>query len=238
MGEIDGATKKRLSIALGLCWADALVCYISPEIGILCCNFALRTVVPWMNTRTFSHFFLARWYGCYWASKLWLDLFHLKLFVIHVSRAHNKQCMQHPAFPTFFLVDFVGGFRILWYSSPAPDSVLTPVLYAQKQYRTNPNVVRVPCPSMVRHPLHFSPCHQASQDGSKMIFIQFFQKWPILCAHNSPVFARHWFREVERCAQCIANKISQGQKRPVSQFYADCDWCPRVRLCDAFPWTK
>lgn len=38
-----------------------------------------------------------------------------------------------------------------------------------------------------------------------------------------PVFARHWFREVERCAQCIANKISQGQKRPVSQFYADCD---------------
>ena len=78
-------------------------------------------------------FFLARWYGCYWASKLWLDLFHLKLFVIHVSRAHNKQCMQHPAFPAFFFVDFVGGFRILWYSSPAPDSVLTPVLYAQEQ---------------------------------------------------------------------------------------------------------
>ena len=48
-------------------------------------------------------FFLARWYGCYWASKLWLHLFHLKLFVIHVSRAHNKQCMQHPAFPAFFL---------------------------------------------------------------------------------------------------------------------------------------
>ena len=125
--------KEMLSISLGRCWADTLVCYIRPEIGILCCNFALRIVDP--QDAGWTHFFVP---GALIGLPLgpqaltWL-VSPETFFVFHISRVHDKQCMQHPAFPAFSFFDFVGGFRTLWYSSPAPDSVPTPVLFAQKQ---------------------------------------------------------------------------------------------------------
>lgn len=108
-------------------------------------------------------------------------------------------------------------------------------------------------------------------DGAKMIFIQFFQKWPASFAHDSSVKylrSRNIGSVRPMCPmylQLVANEISRGQKRLVYQFYApskhfiflpatlglqfwsatdayirscNCDRCPRVRLCDAFPWAK